>query len=559
MRRSISVFALVAVLTLPLAPAAFAQNSSAGAYLAARQAVLEGDHQAAASFFDDVIGSDALDPQLVGNAILANAAMGQWERALEIARDVTDASSIPDLVNLVVQVDRIRRGDMSEALLAAEEQRGAGPLVDELSTGWLHLAEGNMSRATDAFLELATEEGFAGLAWYHLALARASVGDFEGANAILSGEEFGPIQATSRGIQAHAQTLVQLDRAVDALELLDASLSVVSDPVLSALRDEILEDPTRSYDFIVTPQQGIAEVFYSLAIGLGSETGTALPLVYTRAGFAIDPEHIDSVLLSAELLTQDGQYELAIETFSAIPLDHPRHVEAELGRGSALFELGREDTAAEVLTALARAYPTLSTVQSSLADTLRRMERFEGAEAAYTAAIEQINVEDPRYWVLFYARGICRERLDLWDQAEADFRYALELNADQPQVLNYLGYSLVEQRRNLDEALGMIERAVAAEPRSGYIVDSLGWVLYRLGRYEEAVAPMERAVELLPNDSIVNDHLGDVYWKVGRFREARFQWERALSFEPTEEEAERVRLKLEIGLDRVLEQESDTQ
>ena len=90
-------------------------------------------------------------------------------------------------------------------------------------------------------------------------------------------------------------------------------------------------------------------------------------------------------------------------------------------------------------------------------------------------------------------------------------------------------------------------------------MDSLGWVLYRLGRYEEAVAPMERAVELLPNDSIVNDHLGDVYWKVGRFREARFQWERALSFEPTEEEAERVRLKLEIGLDRVLEQESDTQ
>jgi Flp pilus assembly protein TadD len=114
---------------------------------------------------------------------------------------------------------------------------------------------------------------------------------------------------------------------------------------------------------------------------------------------------------------------------------------------------------------------------------------------------------------------------------------------------------LVEQRRNLDEALTMIERAVALEPESGYIVDSLAWVYFRLGRYQEAVAPMERAVELLPTDPIVNDHLGDVYWKVGRQREARFQWERALSFEPTEEDAERIRLKLELGLDAVQQRE----
>ena len=559
MRRPISIIAIALGLGLSTTSSVVAQDGSAGAYLAARQAVLQGDHRAAASYFDNVLQSGSIGAGLVGNAILANAAMGQWDRALDIANTVDDDGSAPDLINLVVQVDRIRRGETSQALLAAEEARGAGPLVDELSKGWLYLAEGNMSLATEAFLELATENGFAALAWYHLGLARASVGDFEGANAIFSGEEFGPIQATSRGIQAHAQALVQLDRAQDALDLLAASTAIVADPALLQLTEEIRDNPTRSYDFVVTSEQGIAEVFYSLAVGLGSETGTALPLVYTRAGFAIDPSHIDSLLLSAELLMQDRQYELAAETYSSIPLEHPRHVEAELGRGGAYFEMGREDAAAEVLTALARAYPEMSTVQSSLADMLRRMERFEPAEAAYTAAIEQINVEDPRFWFLFYARGICRERLDIWEGAEADFRYALQLNPDQPQVLNYLGYSLVEQRRNLDEALGMIERAVAAEPQSGYIVDSLGWVLYRLGRYEEAVSPMERAVELLPNDAIINDHLGDVYWKVGRIREAEFQWERSLSFDSTEEEAERVRLKLEIGLDRVLEQENNTQ
>ena len=162
--------------------------------------------------------------------------------------------------------------------------------------------------------------------------------------------------------------------------------------------------------------------------------------------------------------------------------------------------------------------------------------------------------------MLFYARAIAKERSGDWEGSEADFRSALELNPEQPQVLNYLGYSLVEQQRNLDEALEMSERAGAASPDSGYIGDSLGWVFYRLDRYEEAVEQMERAVELEPVDPVVNDHLGDVYWAVGRKREAEFQWRRALSFvdltdADSEAAPERMRRKLEVGLDAVLAEE----
>ena len=134
-------------------------------------------------------------------------------------------------------------------------------------------------------------------------------------------------------------------------------------------------------------------------------------------------------------------------------------------------------------------------------------------------------------------------------------REALRLNPDQPQVLNYLGYSFVDRGENLDEALGMIERAVAAEPGSGYIIDSLAWAYYRLGRYADAVAPMEQASLLEPVDPIVTDHLGDVYWAVGRTREAEFQWHRALSYGPLEKDAVRIRAKLEKGLDAVLAEE----
>ena len=208
-----------------------------------------------------------------------------------------------------------------------------------------------------------------------------------------------------------------------------------------------------------------------------------------------------------------------------------------------------------MLTQLSQSHGEIPTVHTTLGDTYRRLERFDDAIAPYSRAIELVGTPERNHWPLFFSRGIAYEREDRWPEAEADFRKALELRPDEPQVLNYLGYSLVEMQTNLDEALNMIERAVAGRPNSGYIVDSLGWVLYRLGRYDEAVVHMERAAELLPVDPIINDHLGDVYWAVGRFREAEFQWHRALSFDPEPDEAERIRRKLEVGLDVVLEEE----
>jgi len=194
-------------------------------------------------------------------------------------------------------------------------------------------------------------------------------------------------------------------------------------------------------------------------------------------------------------------------------------------------------------------------VLTALGDILRRQDQFEGAAAAYDRAIALYSDDMQAQWLIYFARGIANERLGNWDRAEADFRKALELNPGQPSVLNYLGYSFVEMKQNMDEALAMIEQAVAARPNDGYITDSLGWVYYRLGRYEEAVVQMELAVELMPVDPIVNDHLGDVYWAVGRKREARFQWKRARSVGPEEKDAVRIRRKLEVELDAVLEEE----
>ena len=208
-----------------------------------------------------------------------------------------------------------------------------------------------------------------------------------------------------------------------------------------------------------------------------------------------------------------------------------------------------------MLQSLSKTHSELPVVHLTLGDFYRADERYAEAVKAYDKAISLYEDPQDARWFAYYTRGIAYERLGEWDNAEADFRKALELSPGQPQVLNYLGYSLVEMGTKLDEALGMIEQAVATSPNSGHIVDSLGWVLFQLGRYEEAAAQLERAAELMPVDPIVNDHLGDGYWAVGRKIEARFQWHRALSFDPEEADAERIRRKLEVGLDQVLAEE----
>jgi Flp pilus assembly protein TadD len=152
------------------------------------------------------------------------------------------------------------------------------------------------------------------------------------------------------------------------------------------------------------------------------------------------------------------------------------------------------------------------------------------------------------YWNLAFARGMVYERLKQWDKAEADLQTALNFQPDQPYILNYLGYSWADQGINLDKAAEMIEKAVRLRPEDGAIVDSLGWVYYRMGQYDKAVKTLERAIELDPTEPEINDHLGDAYWKVGRKSEARFQWKRALSFSKDDIKNASIQQKIDFGL-----------
>lgn len=547
----------VAVLLGPQAAPAQPENGAPGAYLAARQALAQNDFQAAAPFLERLVVVDPENPALLENLVTVLVSMGRLAEAVEPARQLEALGQPSQPMRMVLLVDHLASGDHDTALDLLDSQRGIGPLVDALLRAWLHVERGVMSEALAVLDRLAADAGMGVFGAYHQALALAFAGDLEGADAVFSGQVHGPVPTTRRGAIAHAQVLGQLDRQDEALELLDNVFGVNGQiPEIDSLRADLRAGRPVPFDVVRSGRDGMAEAFFDIAGTLRGDSNDAYTLLYARLATHLRPDHAPALVLAAQLLSQLDRHDLAVAAYEEVPRSDPAFHLAEVGRADALHAAGRVDEARAVLEALAADFPDLAGGFVSLGDLLRRESEFEAARVAYDRAIEILGPPEPQHWFVYFARAITHERNDRWPDAESDFRQALELNPDQPHVLNYLGYSLVERRERLEEALDMIERAVAGAPDSGHITDSLGWALYRLGRHDEAVAPMERAVELLPEDPIVNDHLGDVYWAVGRRMEARFQWRRALSFGPADDlDMDRIRRKLEVGLDQVLIEE----
>lgn len=553
MSRTLTALVVAAVLGTPLRAD---EKIDSGAYLAARVAESENDFRSSAAWYAKAIIADSGNPQLLDGAILAELAMGDFDLATEAAtlRKKLDGQA-NQLADVALVADEAKREDYAALIKGAEGGRDIGDLANGLILAWAKVGEGKMSEALDAFDAVTKTKGYEAFGYFHKALALASVGDFEGADAILSGKVAGPIYMMRRGVFAHAEILSQLERNADALALLDKSFGTAPDPIVDALRLRLQAGEPVPFDTVKTARDGIGEVFYSISTALNGEADPVYTLLHLRVAGYLRPDHSDAKLLTADVLEELGQHDLAAETYAAFPPEDPSYVTAEIGRAGALKSQGKADAAIEALQALSRAHGDILRVQFALGELLRGEERFDEAEVAYSAAIELGKGAPKEDWVPYFYRGICHEQSKDWAPAEADFRKALELNPTQPQVLNYLGYGLVDRGEHLDEALGMIQKAVTADPEQGYIIDSLAWAYFKLGRYAEALEPMERASLLEPVDPIVTDHLGDVYWMNDRKLEAQFQWRRALSFEPTEADQKRIQRKLEVGLDTVMAEE----
>lgn len=526
---------------------------AASSFLVARQADRQNDFEIAAEYYLEALYFDPENAVLAQGAVDALLAFGDFEKAADVAGGLFEFGQASATAQIAQIGDAAIEEDYQRIVRFLDQSEVAtNALIDSLILGWAQIGVGNLEAGFASFDRVVSDDRFKAIGLNHLGLARAYVGDFEGALDTFAEIAVGNFQS-ARTIIAESQVLAQIDRRTEAARKLRAAFGANSD--VSGLLRRIESGAEVEFNLINSPADGIAEIFFTFADALNGDEPSLLNLYYAQIAAAIREDDSSAKLLVADMFEQLGRTQLAREAYLDIEPSDPAFFTAAKGVAETLRTEGQLDEAANHLEGVVADIGAGPYVLVTLGDIYRQMNQYDQAIEAYSKRISSGIQNGYQDWYVHYVRGISYERIGDWEKAEADFRYSLDLQPAHPQVMNYLGYSLIERREKLDEALDLIEEAVSLRPDSGYIVDSLGWVFYRLGRFEDAVVPMELAVELLATDPIVNDHLGDVYWKVGREYEARFQWQRALSFDPEPKEVIRIRRKLDVGLDVVLQEE----
>ncbi len=554
MPKMIKNLSLLAAMLLPIAPVAQAQGF-AGAFLAAKSANIANDYPDAAYYYTRAMMAEPENGFIMQGAMFAFIASGDISAGAAISTKMAEAGFKDEYAQTVLIASAMQRQDFGAALaLLNDAEFQLHPLIRQMALGWALIGNGDIEAGLDIFSGPGENETIAAFAKYNKGMALAYLGRLEDADSLF---REGGAYVNRGSLLAHAQILAELGQADSSLSLmLRGPGARFTDRESDALRKRLAEGEAITFDRVKNPQDGLAEAFFVLADALNSDGSGRLALLYARLAAFLQPDNAAALLLSGDILTEQAQTKLALEAYRAIPESNPLELNGKLAQ---VLALRRSDRLPEAISTLRDAL-TLEgdsiSLWQSLGDVYQQNGEPAAAERAYSAAINLLPDPDiPAAWRLYYSRAIVEHQADDWPRAEADFRQAMKLQPDQADVLNYLGYSLVERGEKLDEALAMIENAASSRPDSGAISDSLGWVYFQLGRFEEAEAEMERAVQLLPVDPILSDHYGDVLWMVDRKREARFQWRRALSYGPEPEEAVRIRDKLERGLDAVLADE----
>ena len=309
-----------------------------------------------------------------------------------------------------------------------------------------------------------------------------------------------------------------------------------------------LQNPSKPAAFVATPAAGAGEVLFSVASALNGDQSADAALVYSQLALAFSADR--PVVLTTLGAVQSGLklYDQANATFEQVPQDSVLRNYADMQMALNFERQDQKPEAIAKLTAVVAKDSKDTDALVTLAGIYRTNDSLAKAAEIYGQALALLPENDATTWRVYYDRGIVYDRLKQYDKSEPDFRKALVLSKDDPSVLNYLGYSMIDRGVNLDEAIAMVKKAVSLKPNDGFITDSLGWAYFTLRDYEQAVAYCERAVDLVPSDAIIAEHLGDVYWKVGRKLEAQFQWQHAKDNHPEKDDITRIEGKLKDGM-----------
>jgi tetratricopeptide (TPR) repeat protein len=350
----------------------------------------------------------------------------------------------------------------------------------------------------------------------------------------------------------YAKYLFNLGKINQAKNIINSSLKLYPRNLLLNQYKFDLEANVEKNNFDCQNQSHvIAEILYISANALSSQS------LYKFSNFYLNlSKYLNPGFFSYNTLLAENFYN--VENFK-----QAKKIYNDLGKESAAFNwyaakqnsiiLLKEDKTDKALKLLKNSYEKLKKKSVyeiiDYADFLKNNDQFKKSIIFYTELINKIESEHPLYPQAMDGRGIAYERIDEWDKAEKDLLASLDSSPDQAYVINYLAYSWIEKGIKVDQSLKMLKKANKLKPNDPYIIDSLGWALFKLKKYKDAKKYLQLAVELMPADSIVNDHYGDVLWKNGKKIQARYYWNYVLNLEKTKNDLKKsIKNKLMSGI-----------
>lgn len=520
-----------------------------GSYLAARHASVERDATAASAFYRAALRADPKNSELLDRAFIASLADGDIDEAVKLADRILTVDKNNRVARLVAGVRALKQKQYTQAQQNVN-QSIRGPITDLVATlvsGWASYGAGNTQAAVSSIDKLAGPEWYPIFKDLHTGMILELANKQKEAGVRFE-RAYKLDDSALRVSDAYARWLSRNKDAAAATAVYEAfDKKLARHPlVVEGIRET--KAGKKLPPLAENPQQGAAEALYGIGASLTRRGGEDLALVYLQLALYLNPNHSLALLSLADLYESVKKPAMAIKVYERVPAASPLKRNAQIQLATDLDAVDRTEDGIKILNGVVADDPKDLEAIMALGNIERARKKFADCADTYSKGIDaQTGAEKPN-WVFYYFRGICFERSKQWAKAEGDLKKALEMQPEQPHVLNYLGYSWIDQGINLDDAMKMIRRAVDQRPDDGYIVDSLGWAYYRIADYENAVKNLERAIDLKPEDPTINDHLGDAYWRVGRTLEARFQWAHARDLKPEADELPKIEAKLRDGL-----------
>jgi tetratricopeptide (TPR) repeat protein len=550
---SLGALLLAGCATVPEAPEISAESErnarAFSTYLSARFAASEHDLPEAAQYYSRALANDPSNSSLLALTFFYTSTSGDFDSAAKYAQQVVAATPDDRAARLSLAVQSFKRKDYASVRLHLS-QSAKGPftvLTLSLFDAWAAAALRDTSGIEKNLKALTEQKGAENMAAFQTALLHDYMDRTKDAEAAYK-KALNSAAPPPRVLEAYGRFLERHGRSDDATALYrryqnNGGLATVVRPGLA--RIAAVQKPE---SLIRIPADGAAEALFGIAASLTDAQSADVSILYLRMALYLRPDLWLGNVLLADRLESLRKHEAAIAIYQSIPKESPYYRMAQVQAALNQQRLGKSDAAIAELRKLVTADPADSESWVALGDTYRAGEKYADAISAYDAAEKAIAKPTRRDWPMFYARAMAKERLKRLDDSEADIELALKLAPEQPELLNYLGYSWVDRGRRIPEALTMLEKARKLRPYDGYIVDSVGWAYYRLGRYEDAVKTLTAAVLLVPGDPTINDHLGDAMWRSGKKIAARFQWNHAITFSTDADEKAVIERKLKTGL-----------